>query len=137
MVDVSACKGLVSLKISGQGLEEVLAKTCPRLQEVALASRNLRILDVSHCTQLRTLQLPALLEARPVAEAPAAQGPVVAAAESLSSVSGGHVASMPPKLMTMYSEGNLPEDTVLQIRAIKARRRALLAANEEALKPPN
>jgi hypothetical protein len=43
---------------------------------------------------------------------------------------------MIPKISTMYSERNLPQETVLQIRAIKAARRMLLAAKEEAAAAP-
>lgn len=137
---MSACKGLTSVRIAGRGLEELLAKTCPRLQEVALASRNVRTLDVSHCTQLLSLQLPALLEA-PLPPA-AAVGPVTSpsGAGQVGPAAAGQVglaaAAMIPKISTMYSERNLPQETVLQIRAIKAARRMLLAAKEEAAAAP-
>lgn len=65
-LDVSGCKGLVRLTVTGQGLREVVAKACPRLQEVWVESLQLRRLDVSHCSALQSLVLQVLQQHRGV-----------------------------------------------------------------------
>ena len=129
-IEVSGCKGLLSLQVASRGLTEVHAKACVRLQEVVLASRSLQTVDVSHCSQLRSLRLPALQEQQQQPpQGLLLEGEMGGDAVPLAAPAS---ALMPlvalPKLSTLYSEGGLPPDTVIQIRWIKAARRAAAAA---------
>ena len=130
-VEVSACKGLVSLQVASPALGEMQAKTCPRLQEVVLASGQLRSLDVSHCLQLQRLVMPAIVLPAALQQLPGP--PVVAPAVPPPLGPPAVVLAVPlPRISTMFSERHLSPETLLQIRAIKAARRAEAAGEAAA-----
>ena len=83
----------------------------------------LQVVDVSHCSQLRLFQLPALQEQLEQQPPPMVDTGAAAAAPPVTPP----LVSL-PKLSTLYAEGNLPPEIILRIRSIKAARRAVAAA---------
>jgi len=112
-LDISGCKNMRRASVLSPHLRELLAKACPRLEDLVLASPQLQQLDVSHCQVLRTLQMPALQQQ----QQEGGQGAGAAAA----------VVALLPAVRTSGSE-RLPHETLRQLQQIRAAREGARAA---------
>ncbi|GAX73076.1 hypothetical protein CEUSTIGMA_g529.t1 [Chlamydomonas eustigma] len=130
-VDANSCKGLVRLRLAGASVKEVLARSCPRLQEVTVESQQLANLDLAHCARLQQISIFAM---RPGAEEGAGgelwqgSGSSLSAAagqgRGTSSVRAGAPTVQLPRICVLNAELMLLPAVLQQIQRIRAARRA-------------